>query len=167
MQLYLASEGLISGRLGNVCSHLLYIAGVTCSESDNESEAPPLVEDSDDESDDGSEPLGEGPDNESDDGMAIDDEPSVPTPEQHARRPRTHPNTIILPVETRPVEELRAGERRTSSRKNKRPAYNIDETYSEGEPTWEENGELVRGINVIERADQRSYFPVGRAPLHG
>ena len=120
-------------------------------ESDNESEAPPLVEDSDDESDDGSEPLGEGPDNESDDGMAIDDEPSVPTPEQHARRPRTHPNTIILPVETRPVEELRAGERRTSSRKSKRPAYYIDETYSEGETTWEENGELVRGINVIEQ----------------
>ena len=26
----------------------------------------------------------------------------------------------------------------------------INESYSEGEITWEENGELVRGINIIE-----------------
>ena len=61
-----------------------------------------------------------------------------------------HPNTIVLPVETRPIEELQDGARRTSSRKRTRPQSYINESYSEGETTWEENGELVRGINIIE-----------------
>jgi hypothetical protein len=62
-----------------------------------------------------------------------------------------HPNTIILPIETRPIEELRAGARRRSSRKRKRPANYIEESYQEGETVWEENGELVRGINMLEQ----------------
>ena len=42
--------------------------------------------------------------------------------------------------------ELRDGARRTSNRKR----Y-INESYSEGETIWEENGELVGGINIIEQ----------------
>ena len=38
-----------------------------------------------------------------------------------------------------------------SSRKRTRPQSYINESYSEGETTWEENGELVRGINIIEQ----------------
>jgi hypothetical protein len=120
----------------------------------HDDDAPPSPHDdeSDNESDDGMPDLtAEDSDDDSDDGMVIEEEPNVPAPEQHTRRPRTHPNTIILPVETKPIEELRAGDRRTSSRKSKRPAYYIDETYSEGETIYEENGELVRGINVIEQ----------------
>ena len=44
-----------------------------------------------------------------------------------------HPNTIVLLVETRLIEELRDGARRTSSRKRTRPQSNINESYSEGE----------------------------------
>ena len=62
-----------------------------------------------------------------------------------------HPNTIVLPMETRPIEELRAGARRLFNRERKRPASFIEESYREGETVWEENGELVRGINVLEQ----------------
>jgi hypothetical protein len=62
-----------------------------------------------------------------------------------------HPNTIVLPVETRPIEELRAGTRRSSTRERKRPASYIEESYNEGESVWEENGELVRGVIVLEQ----------------
>jgi hypothetical protein len=62
-----------------------------------------------------------------------------------------HPNTIVLPVEIRPIEELRNGARRSSTRERKRPASYIEESYSEGESVWEENGELVRGVNVLEQ----------------
>ena len=71
--------------------------------------------------------------------------------EEQPTAENTHPDTIVLPVETRPIEELRTGARRTSTRERKRPAYMIDETYAEGETTWEENGELVRGINALEQ----------------
>ena len=55
----------------------------------------------------------------------FDDEPndeSVPDEQLGAQSERDdygppHPNTIVLPVETRPTEELRDGARRTSSRK--------------------------------------------------
>jgi hypothetical protein len=40
---------------------------------------------------------------------------------------------------------------RTSSRKRTRPQSYINESYSEGETIWKENGELVRGINIIEQ----------------
>ncbi len=62
-----------------------------------------------------------------------------------------HSNTIVLPVETRPIEELRDGARRSSTRKRKRPASYIEESYSEGDSVLEENGELVRGVNVLEQ----------------
>jgi hypothetical protein len=62
-----------------------------------------------------------------------------------------HLYTIVLPVETRPIEELRDGARRTSSRKRTRPQSYINESYSEGVTTWEENGKVVRGINIIEQ----------------
>ena len=72
-----------------------------------------------------------------------------PTPDQPEQ---LHPNTIVLLVETRPIEELRDGARRRSStRERKRPASYIEESYSEGESVWEENGELVRGVNVLEQ----------------
>ncbi len=70
-----------------------------------------------------------------------------PTPDQPEQ---LHPNTIVLPVETR-IEELRDGARRSSTRECKRPASYIEESYSEGESVWEENGELVRGVNVLEQ----------------
>ena len=68
-----------------------------------------------------------------------------PTPDQPEQ---LHPNTIVLPVETRPIEELREGARRSSTRERKRL---IEESYSEGESVREENGELVRGVNVLEQ----------------
>jgi hypothetical protein len=71
-----------------------------------------------------------------------------PTPDQLEQ---LHPNTIVLPVETRPIKELRDGARRSSTRERKRPASYIEESYSEGESVWEENGELVRGVNVLEQ----------------
>jgi len=88
------------------------------------------------------------------------DEVEETTSEQHDTQTdeqttaeQLHPNTIILPVETKPVEELRAGARRTSSRERKRPAYFIDESYEKGEAIWEENGEIVRGIHVLQQLD--------------
>ncbi len=60
-----------------------------------------------------------------------------------------HPNTIVLPVETRPIEELRAGARCSSTRERTRPASYIEESYSKGESVWEKNGELIRGVNVL------------------
>ncbi len=62
---------------------------------------------------------------------------------------QVHPNTIILPVETRPIEELRAGARRQSARERKRPVSFIEESYQTGETVWEEDGEIVLGINVL------------------
>ena len=58
-----------------------------------------------------------------------DDEPnddSVPDEQLGAQSERDdngppHLNTIVLPVETRPIKELRDGARRTSSRKRTRP----------------------------------------------
>jgi hypothetical protein len=41
--------------------------------------------------------------------------------------------------------------RRRSSRKQTRPQFYINESYSESETTWEENGELVRAININEQ----------------
>ena len=70
---------------------------------------------------------------------------------EHNQNVIPHPNTIVLPVKTRPIEELRDGARRTSNRKRTRPQSYINESYSEGETTWEKNGELVRGINIIEQ----------------
>ena len=52
-----------------------------------------------------------------------------------------HPNTIVLPVETRPIEEQRDGARCTFSRNRTRPPSYINESYFEDEITWEENGE--------------------------
>jgi hypothetical protein len=73
-----------------------------------------------------------------------------PTPDQPEQ---LHPNTIVLPpVETRPIEEeLRDGAKRSSTRERTGPASFIEESYSEGESVWEENGELVRGVNVLEQ----------------
>jgi hypothetical protein len=96
---------------------------------DEDDDPPPLMEDDD-----------------------SDDEPnddSVPDEQLGAQSERDdygppHPNTIVLPVDTRPIEELRDGARLTSSRKRTRPHSYINESYSEGETTWEENGELVR-----------------------
>ncbi len=70
---------------------------------------------------------------------------------EHNQNVIPHPNTIVLPVKTRPIEELRDGARRTSNRKRTRPQSYINESYSEGETTWEESGELVRGINIIKQ----------------
>jgi hypothetical protein len=58
---------------------------------------PPTDDDSDDEGNDPAPP-------------SIEDENDDPPPPPH-------PNTIVLPVETRPIEELRDGARRASSRK--------------------------------------------------
>ena len=102
--------------------------------------SPPLMEDdnSDDESNDDSAP----------------DEQLGAQPERDNYRPPPHPNTIVLPVETRPIEGLRDGARCTSSRNRTRPQSSyINESYSDGETTWEENGELVRGINIIEQVN--------------
>ena len=57
-----------------------------------------------------------------------------------------NPDTIVLPVETKPLEELRAGARRTSSRDRKRPAYFIEESYDQGE-------DIVRGVNALQQLD--------------
>jgi hypothetical protein len=62
-----------------------------------------------------------------------------------------HPNTILLPIETRPIEELRAGARRRSSRKRKRPANYIEESYQEGETVW---GDWDRGEAEAVPADE-------------
>ena len=64
-----------------------------------------------------------------------------------------HPNTKVLPVETRPNEELRDGARRTFSRNRTGPPSYINESYFEDETTWEENEEelVVRGIIIIEQ----------------
>ena len=61
---------------------------------------PPTDDDSDDEDNDPAPPL-------------IDDKPE----DENDNPPPPHPNTIVLPVETRPIEELRDGACRTSSRK--------------------------------------------------
>ena len=92
-------------------------------------------------------------------GYSSDDEwqdmvPGQPPDQEHDDQDmevQVHPNTIILPVETRPIEELRAGARRQSTRERKRPASFIEESYQTGETVWEENGELVRGINVLQQ----------------
>ena len=103
---------------------------------DEEDDPPPLMEDDDSEDDSNNDPL--------------PDEQLGAQSERDDYGP-PHPNTIVLPVETRPIEELRDGARRTSSRKRTRPQSYNNESYSEGETTWEENGELVRGINIIEQ----------------
>jgi len=115
------------------------------------------VEDTDSAAEDPDHPVEEqdsaAEDSDSPPALIDDDSDSDDEPDEYTApiRPTRDPNTIVLPVETRPIEELRAGAKRTSSRKRTRPAYYIDETYSEGETTWEENGELVRGINIIEQ----------------
>jgi hypothetical protein len=93
----------------------------------------PPVEDNDDTSDD----------SDQEDTRQVQQSPTPDQPDQ------LNPNTIVLPVETRPIEELRDGARRSSTRERKRPAS--EESYSEGESVWEENGELVRGVNVLEQ----------------
>ena len=107
----------------------------------------PATEDSESDSDD-SDSAGE------DDGSGDMDQGQPPEPTHAVQQPdaRHHdPNTIVLPVETRPIEELRAGARRTSTRERKRPASFIEESYQDGETVWEEDGELVRGIHMIEQ----------------
>ena len=103
---------------------------------DEKDDPPPLMED--DDSDD-----------ESNDDPAFDEQLGAQSECGDYGPP--HPNIIVLPVETRPIEELRDGARRTSSRKRTRPQSYINESYSEGETTWEENGELVRGISRSTR----------------
>ena len=126
----------------------------TDDDSDDEDKgfAPPSIDDEPEDENDDPPPLMEDDDS--------DDEPnddSVPDEQLGAQSERDdygqppHPNTIVLPVETRPIEELQDGARRTTSRKRMRPQSFINESYSEGETTWEENGELVRGINIIEQ----------------
>ncbi len=100
----------------------------------NASAPRPPVEDTDDPSDD----------SDREDTRQV----QPPTPDQPEQ---LHPNRIVLPVETRPIEELQAGARRSSTRERKRPASYIEESYSEGEFVWEENGELVTGVNVLEQ----------------
>ena len=87
-------------------------------------------------------------DDESNDDLVPDEQLGAQSERDDCEPP--HPNTIVLPVETKPIEELRDGARRTSSRKRIRPQSYINESYSERETTWEENGEPVRGINIIE-----------------
>eukprot|EP01036_Dinobryon_divergens_P061782 gene61782-biopygen27670 len=106
-------------------------------------------------------PATEDPEQDSDDSAGEDDgsgdmeqQEQPPEPEHAEQQPNVwhhNPNTIVLPVETRPIEELRAGARRTSTRERKRPASFIEESYQDGETVWEEDGELVRGIHVIEQ----------------
>ena len=86
-------------------------------------------------------------DNESNDDSGPNDQLGAPSERDYYGQP--HLTKIVLPVETRPIEELRDGARRTSSRKRMRTQSYINEPYSEGETTWEENGELVRGINIV------------------
>eukprot|EP01036_Dinobryon_divergens_P061863 gene61863-biopygen30763 len=108
-------------------------------------EKPTEESDNDDSSDDN--------DGQDDDGDDMEqDLPSDPDIGDQPMHNHVHPNTIILPVETRPIKELRAGARRRSSHERKRPASYIEESYQKGETVWEEeNGELVRGINVLEQ----------------
>ena len=107
----------------------------------------PATEDSEQDSDD-SDSAGE------DDHSGDMEREQPPEPNHAEQQPDVwhhNPNTIVLPVETRPIEELRAGARRTSTRERKRPASFIEESYQDGETVWEENGELVRGIHMIEQ----------------
>eukprot|EP01036_Dinobryon_divergens_P035124 gene35124-biopygen27765 len=91
-------------------------------------------------------------DDSDDDGDAADQgQPPDEAYDDHPMAEDAHPNTIILPVETRPIEELRAGARRRSNSERKRTASFIEESYQEGETVWEEDGELVRGINVLQQ----------------
>jgi hypothetical protein len=105
----------------------------------NTSARRPPVEDTDDTSDDS---------DREDTGQV---QPPMPDqPEQ------LHTYTIVLPVEKWPIEELRDGARRSSTRERKRPASYMEESYSEGEFIWEENGELVRGVKLA-RATQHPH----------
>ena len=78
------------------------------------------------------------------------EDPEPPTDDDYGL---PHPNIKVLPVETRPNEELRDGARRTFSRNRTGPPSYINESYFEDETTWEENEEelVVRGINIIEQ----------------
>ena len=113
--------------------------------------APLLTDDGSDDEDDNPLPLAadDDSDNESDDDSRPDYQLGEPAEQDDYGPP--HPNKIVLPDETRPIEELRDGARHTSSHKRTRPQSYINQSYSEGETTWEENGELVRGINIIEQ----------------
>ena len=121
------------------------------SDDEDNNPAPPLIDDESEDEDNDPPPLMENDDSddESSDNSGPDNQLGTPSERDDYGPP--HPNTIVLPVETRPIEELRDGARRTSSRKRTRPQSYINESYSEGETTWEENGELVRGINIIEQ----------------
>ena len=107
--------------------------------------APLLTDDGSDDEDDNPLPLAadDDSDNESDDDSRPDYQLGEPAEQDDYGPP--HPNKIVLPDETRPIEELRDGARHTSSHKRTRPQSYINQSYSEGETTWEENGELVRG----------------------
>jgi hypothetical protein len=107
-------------------------------ESEDENNDPQTLMEDDDDSDD-----------ESNDDPAPDEQFGAQSERDDYGLP--HPNTIVLPVETRPIEKLRDGARRTSSRKRTRTQFYINDSFSEGETTWEENRELVRGINIIEQ----------------
>jgi hypothetical protein len=126
----------------------------TDNDSDDEDNdpAPPLIDDeSEDENNDHPPPLVEDDDfdNESNDDSGPNDQLGAPSERDDYGQP--HLTKIVLPVETRPIEELRDGACRMSSRKRMRLQPYINEYYSEGETTWEKNGELVLGINIIEQ----------------
>ena len=125
---------------------------MTQSDDEDSDPTPSSTNDETEDEDDDPPPLME--DDDSDDESNND---PVPDEQLGAQSERDdygppHPNTIVLPVETRPIEELRDGARRTSSRKRTQPQSYINESYSEGETTWEENGELVH-----YRTDQRAH----------
>ena len=130
-----------------------------------EDSEPPTDDDSDDEDNDPTPPsTNDESEDEDDDPSPLmedddtDDEPnddSVPDEQLGAQPERDdygppHPNTIVLPVETRLIEELRDGARRTSSRKQTRP-----QSYSEGNHLGGERGFSPRHQNY--RTDQRAH----------
>ena len=87
------------------------------SDDEGNNPAPPSIDDeSEDENNDPPSLM------EDDDSNDEPNDNSVPYEQLGAKSERDdygppHPNTIVLPVETRPIEELRDGARRTSGRK--------------------------------------------------
>ena len=117
-------------------------------DSDDEDPLPSIGDESEDENNDPQTLMEDDDSNdESNDDPAPDEQLGAQSERDDYGSP--HSNTIVLPVETRPIEKLRDGARRTSNRKRTRPQSYINESYSEGKTTWEENGEIVRGVNII------------------
>ena len=77
----------------------------------------------------------DGSDDESNDDSAPDEQLGTQSERDDYGPP--HPNTIVLlPLQTRPIEELRDRARRTSSRKRTRTQSYLNESYPEDETTW-------------------------------